>query len=77
MAIPNTSCIDPQPCQKSSRLRTDTLAASVVILLLATVVQRSVGFGRGVLFCRWLSPETLGEWEMAYSFLLLADLLPC
>ena len=31
-----------------------------------------VGFGRGVLFCRWLSPEELGHWDMAYSFLLLA-----
>ncbi len=39
--------------------------------MLATVVQRSIGFGRGVLFCRWLSPEMLGQWEMAYSFLLL------
>ncbi len=43
----------------------------MVILLLATVVQRSIGLGRGILFCRWLTPETLGEWEMAYSFLLL------
>ena len=56
----------------NSRLRTDTLASSVLLLLVATVLQRSVGFGRGVLFCRWLSPETLGQWEMAYSFLLLA-----
>lgn len=53
-------------------MRTDTLALSVVILLVVTVVQRSVGFGRGILFCRWLSPEALGQWEMAYSFLLLA-----
>lgn len=52
-------------------MRTDTLAGSVLILILATLIQRSVGFGRGVLFCRWLSPETLGQWEMAYSFLLL------
>ena len=54
-----------------ARMRTDTLAASVMILIVATVIQRSVGFGRGVLFCRWLSPETLGQWDMAYSFLLL------
>jgi polysaccharide transporter, PST family len=54
-----------------SRMRTDTLAASVLLLIVATIVQRSVGFGRGVLFCRWLSPEMLGQWEMAYSFLLL------
>lgn len=52
-------------------MRTDTLAASVVLLIVATIIQRSVGFGRGVLFCRWLSPEVLGQWDMAYSFLLL------
>jgi polysaccharide transporter, PST family len=52
--------------------RPDSLAASVVVLLAVTVIQRTVGFGRGILFCRWLSPEELGEWEMAYSFLLLA-----
>ena len=72
MATSKPICNDPQPGNKSSRLRTDTLAASVIILLIATVVQRTIGFGRGVLFCRWLSPETLGQWEMAYSFLLLA-----
>lgn len=44
----------------------------MVILLVVTVVQRSVGFGRGILFCRWLAPDELGQWEMAYSFLLLA-----
>jgi polysaccharide transporter, PST family len=53
-------------------LRPDTLAASVAILLTANLVQRSIGFGRGVLFCRWLAPNELGAWEMAYSFLLLA-----
>lgn len=42
-----------------------------MILIVATIIQRSIGFGRGVLFCRWLSPELLGQWEMAYSFLLL------
>ncbi|TWT35695.1 MurJ-like flippase [Posidoniimonas corsicana] len=36
------------------------------------MVQRSVGFGRGILFCRWLDAESLGHWEMAYGFLLLA-----
>ncbi|MCC7473780.1 MAG: oligosaccharide flippase family protein [Pirellulales bacterium] len=53
-------------------LKPDTLAASVAILLVANMVQRSIGFGRGILYCRWLSPEELGTWEMAYSFLLLA-----
>ena len=57
---------------KPSRLRTDTLASSVFILIAVTIIQRTVGFGRGVLFCRWLTPDTLGQWEMTYSFLLLA-----
>ncbi len=50
----------------------DTLLASVAVLLVVNVVQRSIGFGRGVLFCRWLDPESLGHWDMAYGFLLLA-----
>lgn len=58
--------------QESRRLRPDTLAASVTILLVANLVQRTIGFGRGILFCRWLTPDELGTWEMAYSFLLLA-----
>jgi polysaccharide transporter, PST family len=50
----------------------DTLAESVLILLVLQLVQRMIGFGRGILFCRWLSPEELGQWEMAFSFLMLA-----
>ena len=54
-------------------LRTDTLAGSVLMLLGLTVIQRLVGFGRSVLFCRWLEPEQLGQWDMAQSFLVLAS----
>lgn len=61
-----------QPQGASGRLRADTLAASVAILLVVTVVQRTIGFGRGVLFCRWMTPDELGQWELAYSFLMLA-----
>jgi O-antigen/teichoic acid export membrane protein len=65
--------LEPNPIAAARRgVQADTLAVSVVILLLATVVQRSVGFGRSVFFCRWLTPEALGEWEMVYSFLMLA-----
>jgi PST family polysaccharide transporter len=52
-------------------LRTDTLVDSVIILLGLTAVQRLVGFGRAILFCRWLDPEQLGQWDMAFGFLLL------
>ncbi len=67
-ATADTSTIQPS----AHHLRPDSLATSVVILLVVSVLQRSIGFGRGVLFCRWMSPEQLGAWEMAYSFLLLA-----
>lgn len=68
----NTNTPKPEPLEQPSRLRADTLASSVVILIAVTLIQRSVGFGRGVLFCRWLAPDTLGQWELTYSFLLLA-----
>lgn len=60
--------------KKRSRvgLNPETLASSLVLVLLVNVVQRSVGFGRAVLFCRWLEPDQLGYWEMAYGFLMLA-----
>ena len=58
--------------KKRPLLRPDTLSASIAILLVVSVVQRTIGFGRGVLFCRWLDVESLGYWEMTYSFLLLA-----
>lgn len=69
MPIPDQTSAAPAP---SRRLRPDTLAVSVAVLLVLGVVQRTIGFGRGVLFCRWLTPEELGHWEMAYSFLLFA-----
>ena len=57
---------------KRPSLRTDTLTDSVIILLTLTVVQRTVGFGRSILFCRWLEPDQLGQWDMAFGFLMLA-----
>jgi PST family polysaccharide transporter len=63
---------DPPLTAPRRSVQADTLAASVIILLVATIVQRSVGFGRSVLFCRWMTPEDLGEWDLVYSFLLLA-----
>jgi O-antigen/teichoic acid export membrane protein len=58
--------------EAATELRADTLAASVMILVVMSVVQRLVGFTRGVLFCRWLSPEELGRWDMAVGFLYFA-----
>ncbi|RCS53061.1 hypothetical protein DTL42_09645, partial [Bremerella cremea] len=52
--------------------RTTTLAESMLLLALLTVVQRGVGFVRGVLFCRWLNADQLGLWDLTFGFLMLA-----
>lgn len=70
MTVRELNAIDDRPSHAASRH--DTLAESVVLLLAVTAIQRLVGFGRGVLFCRWLSPAELGQWDMAYGFLMLA-----
>ncbi len=59
----------PQPV---APWRTDTLADSALILLALLFVQRLVGLVRAMFFCRWLSPEDLGQWDMAFGFLMLA-----
>jgi O-antigen/teichoic acid export membrane protein len=61
-----------EPTAAGSRLRTDSLLVSVALLLGMTVVQRGIGFLRSVLLCRWLSPEDLGQWDLALGFLELA-----
>lgn len=64
---------EPTSGAEHNGLRADTLAASFIILLVLMVVQRGIGFLRGVLFCKWLDPEQLGQWDMAFGFLMLAS----
>ena len=49
----------------------DSLALGVVFALVLTVVQRIVGFGRGILFCRYMTDQELGQWSLVWSFLML------
>ena len=60
------------PIDAAPSLHGDALALGIVLLLASTVLQRAVGFAREICFCRWLSPEQLGEWDMAFGFLMLA-----
>jgi PST family polysaccharide transporter len=62
----------PAAAARKPLLRHETLAESVVVLLVLAVLQRAIGFVRGVLVCRWLSPDELGQWDLAFSFLTLA-----
>ncbi|MBI1899866.1 MAG: lipopolysaccharide biosynthesis protein [Planctomycetia bacterium] len=61
-----------QLAPEADGLRADSLAASIFMLAAITIVQRGIGFVRGLLFCRWLDPLPLGEWDMAMAFLNLA-----
>ncbi len=40
-------------------------------MLLLTIVQRGIGFVRGVWFCRLLDDSVLGQWAMAQGFITL------
>lgn len=53
-------------------LSPESLASSLLVVLLVNIVQRSVGLGRSLLFGRWLEPVELGHWEMAFGFLIFA-----
>lgn len=58
--------------RSTTALRTQTLAQGVALLLALAVVQRLVGFVRGVLFCRWLDADQLGRWDLANGFIMFA-----
>ena len=49
----------------------DSIATGVVFAVLLTVGQRIVGFVRGILFCRIMTDQELGQWSMLWSFLML------
>ena len=74
--LPQLPTRSPWTARRRSTLRRrcsgDTLALGVVLLLASTVLQRAAGFAREICFCRWLSPEQLGQWDMAFGFLMLA-----
>ena len=60
------------PTPRPGMLQSDTLAQSLIALLVLAVAQRAAGFVRSILVCRWLSPDQLGEWDLANRFFVLA-----
>jgi O-antigen/teichoic acid export membrane protein len=72
----NVALLDDRdaPVEKSHPivLRSDSLAESVVALIVLAVAQRAIGFVRSLLVCDWLQPDQLGEWDLANRFFLLA-----
>jgi len=60
-----------QDRQSAPKMVSDTIAAGVVFALLMTVGQKIIGFVRGILFCKFMTDQELGQWSMVWSFLML------
>ncbi len=53
------------------KLVSDSIATGVIFALCLTVGQKLIGFVRGILFCRFMTDQELGQWSMAWSSLML------
>ncbi|MGB7344236.1 MAG: oligosaccharide flippase family protein [Pirellulaceae bacterium] len=49
----------------------DSLAVGMLVMLVMTIIQRGVGFFRGIWICRMLDDNVVGQWAMALGFILL------
>ncbi len=68
MSNPKASNLE---ASNSKAFRADSLALGVSIMLVLTIVQRAIGFGRGIWFCQLLDDATLGQWAMGFGFVTL------
>lgn len=62
------------PAQKKRARReivADSIVGGIVFALALTVIQRAVGFGRGIVFCRLMTDQQLGQWSMVWSYLMV------
>jgi O-antigen/teichoic acid export membrane protein len=65
-------------CQNETATQTDStsfiadsLATGMIVMLSMTIVQRGLGFFRGIWFCRLLDDTEVGVWAMAFGFVTL------
>ncbi len=52
-------------------MKVDSLKFGVLFALLVTAAQRIIGLIRGILFCRILPDDQLGQWSLTWSYLML------
>ena len=68
---PLTACSPTEQDSGPGELISDSIATGLAFALILTVGQRVIGFGRGVLFCRLMTDQELGQWSMIFSYLML------
>tara|TARA_R110002049_G_scaffold72490_1_gene187025 strand:+ start:143442 stop:144977 length:1536 start_codon:yes stop_codon:yes gene_type:complete len=56
---------------KQESFAADSLAVGMLVMLVMTVIQRAVGFFRGIWICRLLDDTDVGQWAMAIGFIML------
>ncbi|WP_413430821.1 lipopolysaccharide biosynthesis protein [Crateriforma spongiae] len=56
---------------RGTGFKADSLALGMVIVLAMTIVQRAIGFFRGIWFCRLMDDAVVGQWSMAFGFITL------
>ena len=54
-----------------TKLVSDSIATGIMFALALTVGQKIIGFVRGILFCRFMTDQELGQWSMAWSSIML------
>ncbi len=59
-----------EPASRSS-FAADSLANGMMLMLALTIIQRALGFFRGIWFCRMMDDTAVGQWAMAFGFMLL------
>ena len=65
------SLLPQKTARKKRELVSDSIATGLIFALLLTVGQRVIGFGRGILFCQFMTDQELGQWSMVWSYLML------
>lgn len=71
MATAPAKSITSQQANSSVEIVSDSLAMGIVFALALTVVGRIIGFFRGILFCRLMTDQQLGQWSLLWSFLMM------
>lgn len=61
----------PASLDGRSEFRVDSLMVGMLVMLAMTVLGRSIGFIRGMAFCRLMDDTDVGRWSMAFGFITL------
>jgi O-antigen/teichoic acid export membrane protein len=63
--------MQPPQIESKSSFVADSLASGMMMMLGLTLIQRALGFFRGIWFCRMMDDTDVGQWAMAFGFLIL------